>query len=546
MIKVRRANPIRCNVEMDDPRTSVRTGILRSLAESSRQKIADWLGLGSLIGILFLAGVFFAARRSMWLDEIYSYLIITQPSFSAMWATASDLIGTVPLYYVVGWLWTKLAGQSEAGLRLLSTLCMSGSVALIYLTIRKQFKTLAVFLGVGSAFLLSQLILVQNVEIRFYGLYLLLASIHFAIFEWLTRANSRTAPRFAVLFILTFAALFEHLFALDYSAAALAVMIGLHLYRRQRLPYLLYAAVPLAWVAVAVCWYQPFITQNTHFNGTGWWAAPPAIDALLTIMGVNIGSLFVVMCLFVAAMVFLDIANRAERVPSSPEMISDGRVRLLSFALAFFLVPVGAWMIAHAATPAFEPRYFIPSIIAYAIVFTYLVDRLLLPRLQDLNLVTCSVVAAYVAVLFGVPFLQMSLKSRESLLYAEDAKLDPALPIVTDDFHDFVARSFYAGDRNRYLFINDPEAASEGSGPGPRSDWAYALTLAKLMPERFVVVTTETLLTTKSRFFVLHNPKLRWLDLRLAQNHAFTLSYLGAISISDPLPRWVFAVQKVP
>jgi len=403
----------------------------------------DYLGLGLLITALFVAGLILMLRRSMWLDEIFSYVIITRPTFAAMWDSATGFIGTVPLYYIVGWVWTKIVGSNETMLRLLAMFCMSGSLTLIYLRLRRHFELIPVFFGVGSAFLISQLVVLHNVEIRFYAIFLFIGCVFFCIFDWLTRAGARSWPRFAACFALTVAWTFEHLFALYYSAAVLAAMIAVHLYRgRGQMRPKIYAAFPLAWLTVAVAWQQPFNVQNHIYATIGFDAAPPAVGSLMIMMGSSVNVVFISMTLLVGTMLLLDFTDKNERLEGRPESVGNGHIGLFAFAVAFLLVPIGAWVMTRLVTPVFAPRYFIPSVIAYAVIFTYLADRLLMPRLQTRTPAKIAIMAVYASIVLLVPILSSIIKQKESLSFAADAEFYPNSPVVMVDLHKFVSRAF--------------------------------------------------------------------------------------------------------
>src|SRR3954451_14526188 len=79
----------------------------------------------ALAAITLLAAVIrFAVMGipSFWLDEGFTVLIL-KGSFSHALETIPKTESTPPLYYVLGWAWTKVFGTSEAGVRSLSALC---------------------------------------------------------------------------------------------------------------------------------------------------------------------------------------------------------------------------------------------------------------------------------------------------------------------------------------------------------------------------------------------------------------------------------------
>ncbi len=73
---------------------------------------------------------FFAVRAPLWLDETYSYWLISS-GFSGIWPRGS-LSVSFPAYFYILWLSTKMIGTSEIALRIPSMLAMFGAVYLLY------------------------------------------------------------------------------------------------------------------------------------------------------------------------------------------------------------------------------------------------------------------------------------------------------------------------------------------------------------------------------------------------------------------------------
>ena len=73
--------------------------------------------------------------QSFWLDEGYTERLLHM-SFGQMIRTVPKTESTPYLYYAVAWVWTRLFGFSEYGLRSLSALAGIAAVPVIYLAAR--------------------------------------------------------------------------------------------------------------------------------------------------------------------------------------------------------------------------------------------------------------------------------------------------------------------------------------------------------------------------------------------------------------------------
>src|SRR5579885_2572855 len=87
---------------------------------SEVQPRPDWRYLAAAIGVVLLAlllrlhGI---GTQELWVDEAYSYLLATAPDWLGPATLANN---TPPLYHFLLRGWMVVAGQDEAGLRLLS------------------------------------------------------------------------------------------------------------------------------------------------------------------------------------------------------------------------------------------------------------------------------------------------------------------------------------------------------------------------------------------------------------------------------------------
>ncbi len=69
--------------------------------------------------------------QSLWYDEAVTAHLMTL-DLPALWRAIPDSESTPPLYYVLGWLWTHVLGTGEAGLRSLSALLGTATIAVVW------------------------------------------------------------------------------------------------------------------------------------------------------------------------------------------------------------------------------------------------------------------------------------------------------------------------------------------------------------------------------------------------------------------------------
>src|SRR5436305_13618685 len=69
--------------------------------------------------------------QSYWLDEVATVNLVHK-GFGSMLSGISAGVSTPPLYYMLAWLWAKLFGTGEAGLRSLSALLGTALVPAAY------------------------------------------------------------------------------------------------------------------------------------------------------------------------------------------------------------------------------------------------------------------------------------------------------------------------------------------------------------------------------------------------------------------------------
>src|SRR5205085_11350120 len=121
------------------------------------------------------------ASQSYWVDEATTVQEL-HLSFGAMLHAVATNESTPPLYYALAWVWAKVFGTGEAGLRSLSALAGVGVVPVLYFAGRelgsRRAGILAALLGALSPFLIW-----YSQEARAYMLFAFLCGLSLLFFS---------------------------------------------------------------------------------------------------------------------------------------------------------------------------------------------------------------------------------------------------------------------------------------------------------------------------------------------------------------------------
>jgi mannosyltransferase len=128
--------------------------------------------------------------QSFWLDEAYTHAIVAHGLGHAL-ATIPKTESTPPLYYVLVWLWSRIFGTGEVGLRSFSALCGVLTIPVLYLL---GTRLVSRRVGLVAALLtaVNPLLFWYSQEARAYALMVLLSA---ATLVLLVRAVRDPAPR---------------------------------------------------------------------------------------------------------------------------------------------------------------------------------------------------------------------------------------------------------------------------------------------------------------------------------------------------------------
>lgn len=340
--------------------------------------VLSWAIPLALVLSLIASCVIESGRRYFWTDEIFSLRVLTMPELSSMLrALAGGADGAPPLYYVLGWAWVRAFGASELSLRLLSSAGFCTAVLLLWPAVRRAFGTRAAAIGLLTTFGSSQLVLYQNAEARFYGLLTALCALATTLTASIAVARRPGKALLAATVLTNAALVLSHVYGFVYGGVLLASLVAWDLWDGRIRPTC-YGAYLAGWLAF-IPWLRPFAVQR-DLTLPGTWTPVPSIGDLLKVflLDIHLLALAILVVVFLAQLRRRGAAGQAlARDAVAPTRAAPPEASALLLASAALLaVPVASFAMSRVSTSVFWPRYFVPSVTAWAIVLAWLARSL--------------------------------------------------------------------------------------------------------------------------------------------------------------------------
>jgi mannosyltransferase len=223
----------------------------------------ELVGLAAIVALG--AGLRFATLglQSYRYDEAVTALRVIHPSLFSTFSTVAHSESSPPLYYVAAWLWSRAFGTGEVGLRSLSAIAGTASIAVIYfatatLTTRRAGLIAAAIVAVNPVLIwFSQ-------DARAYSLVFLLTCLSFYSFASALRAqgkpNRGTLTGWALCSAL---ALATHYFAVFVVVPEAIILLWRSRWRRPVL-------IACACIAAAGALLMPIAVQQADHGHADW------------------------------------------------------------------------------------------------------------------------------------------------------------------------------------------------------------------------------------------------------------------------------------
>ncbi|HET6871175.1 MAG TPA: glycosyltransferase family 39 protein [Solirubrobacteraceae bacterium] len=275
-------------------------------------------------------------HQGFWFDEANTALLV-HFSPGKMLGLIPQSESTPPLYYGVAWLWARVFGYSEVGLRSLSAVCGVLLVPVVYATGARLISRRAGVIGAALA-ACSPLLIWYSQEARSYQMLALLSSVSLLAFAY---ARSEPTPRVLTTWVVASGlALATHYYAVLAVVPEALWLLWVH---RRRRP------VQVAVGVVGVCGLGLIpLAISQHGTGNGNWISATPFGRRLSQIVPQFASGFdgpahgvfepVAIAIVVLALVLLALWSAPETRRGA---LLAGGLALAGFVLSLLLVAVG-------------------------------------------------------------------------------------------------------------------------------------------------------------------------------------------------------------
>ncbi|HEX2091591.1 MAG TPA: glycosyltransferase family 39 protein [Longimicrobiaceae bacterium] len=475
---------------------------------------------------LIASCIVISGKKPLWLDEVFTYLLLNDPSLSHMLQALADQVdATPPLYYTVGWLWARVFGGAELSIRLLSSAAFCVAVFLSWALLRRAYGVLAAAVGLLTVFGTSDLLLTQNAEARVYGVLTALFAGCCLMYQKTAEEESPSGKWLLLSAVLHGALLLTHVYGAFYGAALIGAAV-LDDLRRRRFRPRVYAAIPAGWLAIAV-WLPGMLNQIDVARPRSWMTTPGLKD-LVRAYNFNIPPLLLLGLVLLGGGMLL-----ARRVPPASVLGArrePERTALLVLALALLTIPAVSFAYSRIATPIFNERYFLPCSLVWAIALAEMVTLASGPSRGTRGLPVAGIGwAALCAGLLLWPLgYAVRYRAHQPTTRAEVARLGVPgdLPVLSESSHDFLPGSVYSARTGLdTYFVLDWPAALAGARDAT-IEFKYMSAIRRNYGLRGIVSAAEFLCAHR-RFVVLDDRVAQWYDLRIRDRPQFSTRVLG-------------------
>ena len=475
--------------------------------------------------LALLAGCVVHSRGSpMWVDELYSYNLIQDPSLSHMLISSGDQCdGSPPLYYFFVRPWAALFSMHALHLRLFSSAAFCMAFALIWFTLRRVFgfwpSAVSLALVVGT----SHVIRSENSNVRFYGLLFTLISLAVLLAVKLGEQERPSLALWIGNLLAQGALVLCHPLGGIYGAALLTAMLAGDLIFLRRMRWLVNLSYTAGWLAL-LFWF-PQILRQADINKPHSWVPVPSFDAIKGVIygGSDFFALYMLFAVLVAGHV---VCHRGEVSTVPPEAVpthppfQTAAGRQLLVATALIGVPLVLWVFSRAVptNSLFLGRYAIGVSIGWAIMLAQLSTFLFEPLGVPAGFWTKVGIAVFIAFQLS-PLITSPRADNGGLTGDSDTAFGhPGLPIVCQRSHDFLPRVHYSPQADRYYYLLDWEAVVV-PGDTRRATVEYKIldAIRRNYPDLYHhhIVDAQEFLRTHSAFLVQDVPSSPWVARRL-------------------------------
>ena len=253
------------------------------MIQSKKRTLRLSLVLMAVLCVSIIASLFFK-EQWLWLDEVLSYVLISDPSIAHMNdAVVSGMDANPPLFANLYWLIGHGISLNPLFLRAVSVVIFAGTLALFY-----RFTTILIgspgtnFVLITGIAALTYLNLTLATQIRTYAIFLLIGFGYFVVLQRLIQHPGRAGLLLAHV-ALGILLVYAHNFGLFYVAASGAFFALLLVWSGERPYWLVLAAHGLVGVCWGLTWYPNFAIQTDAGRPHSWIPLPTALTFFSTV-----------------------------------------------------------------------------------------------------------------------------------------------------------------------------------------------------------------------------------------------------------------------
>ena len=454
---------------------------------SHGQKVsaAETVLLFGFVLSLVVSCILWSSRKQEWVDEIYTWTELNDPSLWHLYsAIQHGADGGMPLFYTTAWIWARVVGTGALALRFYSCAAICGAFFVLWKTVRRAYGVHSTALGVMMVWGTSPLILDQNAEARYYGLYTLMVVIAIAFFMRLAEQRNPKPALLLAGMLAQSALVLSHVLGILYGGLILVALILVDVSRRRVRP-VVYLSQAAGWLALLV-WIPAIRASAATGRPHGWITMPnkkmvllsydflmPLVSILASHHRVSRFALpaFVAFLALVALAVVTALVVLVRRLMTRQafDAALDPKLPLLIVAFCVLAVPLLLLLLSHLVTPLFVPRYALPSATGITIIFVAFAHSVGMDRIQKTLTVVGFAWITIVLVLLTTPVVAAALVGPPVINweYLDVPHLDTLIPlhvpVVVGWQHDFFKVMRYSSRADRpYIFLLDLPTALNG------------------------------------------------------------------------------------
>jgi Dolichyl-phosphate-mannose-protein mannosyltransferase len=235
------------------------------------EKLATW-GVVALIAYAAIAGIFRAASRPFWYDEMCTVAIARQPGMSAIWKALGHAADShPPTYYFIERFADLFLPNQHIAFRLPSILGFCCIIFCVFIFVRKQNGPVCALLC-SALLLMSQFYDPYAVEARGYALMSACVAIALVCYQ---RAD---ALRWIFLMGLSLAAADAFHYYAVFALFPFAIAEGAFWLQTRRLRLGVWVALACGMLPVIAFW--PLLSELRKYYGAHFWSKPGLMGAL--------------------------------------------------------------------------------------------------------------------------------------------------------------------------------------------------------------------------------------------------------------------------